>query len=844
MPRPLNLPEWAIAAAAGDVIDPGTARKQSGWKLVGGVPEKPSYQTFNWYQQTVYRWLEYFSELTDAELTQLKNIDSVEISNAQWAYLAGLANVIRNGDATSTVGSVVTSSVGPASGNLNVGTDADTIVIGKSTSIVTVNGSVINVTATNSQITDKLVRLNVGGGEFSADDVGIEVEENGAVVGSIKTALDGQVWSVKAPARPGQIWLEPNGVGNTHLVSSATGTRTQVYPDKDGTFAMTSDLSAVGDVKQGGNSFNAAMTIGTNDNFVLNLETAGVAKWQIGTSNSELIGLTSILNIYPSTVDGSDTGVTAINGGGASGTNRGAVVQVSGNERATIGGQVRIFQGETPNARTIFYFGASTFGGQMDNLGAWMFGPAVSGNPNGQKHIINGGLWAGNVTAAAYSGSFAIGTNTYQNSGAATNNRTDTTTGGMSLIMHNRLNAGHTAFTVYTNNPGDSLTTPATATLTSSHSGVWVIGPTAKLTSSHHTIYGSVVSNANSINAGCFSSDGEVNLAANLYRDTVGWKACTTTTGWSLLHMPKPTTATQAAFIFYANSTDAQTADASYVATNQRELMRGTADGSITLGPAPAAGTGVSHAFNLPTTGGYDLTTMSSGQIRFCNTSGSHPQPTIVSKSTSTATSGLMILSMTPTASTAPDMVFDVRTDTSTDPGASGNLAFRFQRYGVSLLDINRDGRTTIRSTNSVRPLTVNNMGVASTAVNVQQIDIQQAGISCGGIESDAAGGIQFYSPSDERLKENIVDYNEDCLSKIMSVRLREFNWKHNGVRSVGPIAQEIAEVYPSHVSTGPDGYLTVAKGFDWEFIRAFQQLKAQLDETRAQLAELKARIS
>lgn len=63
MTRPTGYPEWASAPTAGDVVDPGATRKASGWTTVAGVPEKPSYKTFNWWQQAVSQWVEYFDSV-------------------------------------------------------------------------------------------------------------------------------------------------------------------------------------------------------------------------------------------------------------------------------------------------------------------------------------------------------------------------------------------------------------------------------------------------------------------------------------------------------------------------------------------------------------------------------------------------------------------------------------------------------------------------------------------------------------------------------------------------------------------------------------------------------------
>jgi hypothetical protein len=102
--RPSDLPEWASTAGATDLVEPALAKKQTGWRkiLVGvdSIPEKPPYQEFNWFQNLVYKWLAYWADLTDAEFTQLKNIDTSEISSSQWGHLA---NTNQNVSTTSDV---------------------------------------------------------------------------------------------------------------------------------------------------------------------------------------------------------------------------------------------------------------------------------------------------------------------------------------------------------------------------------------------------------------------------------------------------------------------------------------------------------------------------------------------------------------------------------------------------------------------------------------------------------------------------------------------------------------------------------------------------------------------
>jgi hypothetical protein len=62
MAEPSNYPEWASAPTPGDIVEPNSTKKQSGWRKVSGAPEKPPYQQFNWYMNNVYLWIKHFKE--------------------------------------------------------------------------------------------------------------------------------------------------------------------------------------------------------------------------------------------------------------------------------------------------------------------------------------------------------------------------------------------------------------------------------------------------------------------------------------------------------------------------------------------------------------------------------------------------------------------------------------------------------------------------------------------------------------------------------------------------------------------------------------------------------------
>lgn len=91
MARPATLPIWATAPADPlDVVIPALGKQALGWSKVAGVPEKPPYEWFNWYQNLSYQWAAYWADLTDVEFTQLKNIDAATMTAAAWLQIARL----------------------------------------------------------------------------------------------------------------------------------------------------------------------------------------------------------------------------------------------------------------------------------------------------------------------------------------------------------------------------------------------------------------------------------------------------------------------------------------------------------------------------------------------------------------------------------------------------------------------------------------------------------------------------------------------------------------------------------------------------------------------------------
>jgi len=64
--KPTTKYEFAKTATGDDqIIEPSTGKKNSGWEKLGGIPEKPSMQIFNWLHKMASQWFKYLEDATD-----------------------------------------------------------------------------------------------------------------------------------------------------------------------------------------------------------------------------------------------------------------------------------------------------------------------------------------------------------------------------------------------------------------------------------------------------------------------------------------------------------------------------------------------------------------------------------------------------------------------------------------------------------------------------------------------------------------------------------------------------------------------------------------------------------
>jgi hypothetical protein len=127
------------------------------------------------------------------------------------------------------------------------------------------------------------------------------------------------------------------------------------------------------------------------------------------------------------------------------------------------------------------------------------------------------------------------------------------------------------------------------------------------------------------------------------------------------------------------------------------------------------------------------------------------------------------------------------------------------------------------------------NVGATIDYTGASYDNLQVAQLYATGVE--ASGDItspNFYSVSDERLKDNIVD-SPYGLAEVM--QLRSVAYDMNGKHEIGLLAQNVEQHMPEYVTTDADG----TKKLD--YAKMVSTLVKTVQEQQAQIEELKARL-
>ncbi|PPR19733.1 MAG: hypothetical protein CFH43_00020 [Proteobacteria bacterium] len=119
-------------------------------------------------------------------------------------------------------------------------------------------------------------------------------------------------------------------------------------------------------------------------------------------------------------------------------------------------------------------------------------------------------------------------------------------------------------------------------------------------------------------------------------------------------------------------------------------------------------------------------------------------------------------------------------------------------------------------------------------------------GLTSPSVELDVSGSIQYtgnlLDASDRRLKQNIQPIEDGALERMGQVEAVSFEMKDRpGVTELGVIAQDFENIYPELVKTADDEMGTKSVnyiGMIAPMVKAMQELKAEVDELKAQNAE------
>lgn len=91
-----------------------------------------------------------------------------------------------------------------------------------------------------------------------------------------------------------------------------------------------------------------------------------------------------------------------------------------------------------------------------------------------------------------------------------------------------------------------------------------------------------------------------------------------------------------------------------------------------------------------------------------------------------------------------------------------------------------------------------------------------------------------IYASSDERLKENIVDYKYH--DSILDISVKEFDYKDSKTHTIGFIAQELQEKFPELVTKEKDEYLSIQESkLVYLLLEEVKKLKKEVEQLKAE---------
>ena len=167
-------------------------------------------------------------------------------------------------------------------------------------------------------------------------------------------------------------------------------------------------------------------------------------------------------------------------------------------------------------------------------------------------------------------------------------------------------------------------------------------------------------------------------------------------------------------------------------------------------------------------------------------------------------------------------------TDARVYSAVTGNLALK-----ANLTDkLNVFGST---SSSELRGIISDETGTGSLVFNASPTFTGTVTVA----ELSATGNITspyFYSESDANLKKDVTPII-GALSSVQALKGVNFTWRHNDIKAIGLIAQEVEQVLPVVVGVSPEGYKTVQyNSIIAVLIEAVKDQQKQIDELRLKL--------
>jgi len=233
------------------------------------------------------------------------------------------------------------------------------------------------------------------------------------------------------------------------------------------------------------------------------------------------------------------------------------------------------------------------------------------------------------------------------------------------------------------------------------------------------------------------------------------------------------------------------------------------------------------------------------GQILFAGSDGTQP----ISAATIQAN-----IDGTPGANNMPArLVFSTTPDTQSAPTERMRIT-QAGNVGIGTIFHNANPTTTLTVAKSIGTPTVAAVSIQrdNGVSNVTFVTFGplNAETGFGGIRRDGANiGPALFASSDRRVKINFAPLSP-TLSKLTELPLYEYDYKKGG-HGIGPLAQEVVELFPEKVEATDDGLgndlpegvepWTLNQNWHWEIIKAIQEQQVMIAELQAEVATLKA---